>query len=146
MSTKKERRFALSKIQEPIIKKLEEAFSNDFTQQEACLFSGITDKTYKKRYDEDSAFRRRMDAAKAHTFFQAKINISKSIRSGNVDDSWKLLSKRQKDLYSDKIETNQPSTVQLGIIILPPRISSSQETPQKPLEVSSETIEAEKID
>lgn len=104
---------------EDIVRKLEEAFKNDFTQYEACLYAGISEDTYSRRIKSDEKFAERMASAKQFPFFLAKRNIIKALNKGEVEDSWKFLQKRQKDIYSDRIETKNETNVNVTLNDLP---------------------------
>lgn len=85
--------------------KLIEAFKNDFTQYEACLYAGISQDAFQRRCAADHRFAVEMDGAKAFVFFAAKRNIAQAVANQkDVEQSKWYLQKRQKDLYSDRIE------------------------------------------
>jgi hypothetical protein len=85
--------------------KLVEAFKNDFTQKEACIYAGISQDAFQNRYANNKNFAAEMDGAKAFLFFIAKRNIAQAMaKDGDIESTWKFLSKRQKEIYSDRIE------------------------------------------
>ena len=85
--------------------KLRESFEFDFTVREACSHAGIASDTFYKWRNKSIEFRAEMEAAKDFLFQHAKRNVAKAIRvEKSVDDSWMFLTKRQKDLYSDRQE------------------------------------------
>jgi len=91
-------------LTEEVVRKFEEAFKNDFTDTEACLYAQISRETYYFHKSKNKIFSDKMDTAKQFPFFLAKKNIMQAIQKGMVEDSWKFLSKRQKELYSDRLE------------------------------------------
>jgi hypothetical protein len=105
-----------TKKNESILGKLEEGFKSDFTIVEACAYAGINPDTYHEWYTRDKVFSERMDRAKLFLFHQAKKNIAIAISSGEVEDSWKLLRSRQKDIYSERQE-NLNASVDLNQLL-----------------------------
>lgn len=87
-----------------VLSKLEQAFENDFTNEEAARFAGISPATYYNWYKISSQFRENVDRSKDFAFIAAKKLIAASIKSGVVEDAWKLLKTRQKSLYSTRNE------------------------------------------
>lgn len=102
-----------------VIAKLIEAFKNDFTQKEACIYACISEDTYIRKYANDKSFAAQMDGAKAFLFFAAKRNIAQAVANKkDVENSWKYLSKRQKDVYSDRSELTGKDGGDLNINII----------------------------
>ncbi len=87
------------------VRKLEQGFRNDLTVDECCTYAGISKETYYEWCNKDKDFLTRMESAKRYLFIIAKNNITNALaKNKSVEDSWKFLQKRQKDLYSDKVE------------------------------------------
>ena len=93
-----------TKMTPDVIAKLIEGFKHDFTDTECCLYAGIDQATYYRYKKKNKGFAREIEAAKTFPFLLAKRNIIKAMHKESSDDSWKFLSKRQKELYSDRIE------------------------------------------
>jgi hypothetical protein len=90
-----------SAITDEVIRKLEDALKNDFTVTEACSYAGIGHTTYYDHIKANPDFADKMTRAKKFVFFASKRNIANAIiNEGSVEDSWKLLERRQKKLYS----------------------------------------------
>ena len=92
------------KLTDQVISDLQGALNQDFTVEEACLYAGIAQDTYYRWVKESEEFKDLMRRAKLFVFFKAKQNIAECVVKGSIEDSWKLLSKRQKELYSDRQE------------------------------------------
>jgi len=103
--TLKQLMLAADKLSDKMLSDLEDGFKRDFTIEETCLFAGIHKDTYyewRKRSDE---FATRMDRATSFVVFAAKRNIAQRIvNEESVEDSWKYLSRKQKNLYSLRTE------------------------------------------
>lgn len=95
-------------ITEEAVQKLVEAFKNDFNDGEACLYANISESVYYDHKRTDNDFRIKIESAKAFVSFAAKRNIAQAIiNKQSVDDAWKYLERRQKDVYSTKVTTTQ---------------------------------------
>jgi len=92
-------------FKEEVVTKLVEAFKNDFTDTEACIYAGISRNTFYRWLNEKPEFNDKIQSAKAFLFFAAKRNITQQVVNlKSVPDSWKFLEKRQKDIYADRQE------------------------------------------
>src|SRR5690349_21207215 len=87
-----------------VVRKLEEAFSMDCTDEEACAFAGIGERTYYDHKSSDEQFSQRMERAKRFAFVLAKktIMIALNKEDGNLALKW--LERRQRELYHTKVE------------------------------------------
>ncbi len=93
------------KLTERVMSDLTEAFRNDFTVEEACLYSGISKDTYYEWEKQSDEFTESMERAKQFIAIASKKNIARAvIDSNSVEDSWKYLERRQKSLYSQRKE------------------------------------------
>lgn len=87
-----------------VIAKLEEAFSNDATDLQACFLAGISKDAlydYQKEYPE---FYDRKMMLKGMTTYQAKINIKNKVMDGDVPTSQWLAERKEKQEYSTRSE------------------------------------------
>ena len=57
---------------EEIAKKLEEAFKNDATTREACLYAGISETCFYEWREQDIEFAKRMESAQNYPFLKAR--------------------------------------------------------------------------
>lgn len=92
------------KLTDKVLSDLTNAFNNDFTVEEACVYAGIVKDTYYNWVKLSDEFAGMMERAKLFVFYAAKRNIAQAVNKGSIEDAWKLLSKRQKDIYSDRQE------------------------------------------
>lgn len=91
-----------------VVSKLEEAYANDATDEQACFLANISKQTlydYQAKYPE---FVDRKKALKSMTAYQAKINIKEVIFGDDIKEKieaskW-LLPKKEKGDYSERSE------------------------------------------
>lgn len=83
-----------TKLTMPIVKKLEEAFHNDLTIEEACMYAGITRQTYYNWLDENQLFFDKMTEARSGLAIKAKSNVATAIRQGDSQLSFRWLERR----------------------------------------------------
>jgi len=69
------------------LKKLEDAFSNDATDVQACFLANISPASLYNYQKEHPEFLERKNALKAMTAYQAKLNIKNKIIGGDVTTS-----------------------------------------------------------
>lgn len=92
-------------LTDAVLAKLLEAFSFDYTIDEACAYVCISTNTFCRWNRQSSEFRDRMTNAKSFMGMTAKANLYRAIkRDGSVPDSWEYLKRRQKEIYSDRQE------------------------------------------
>jgi len=92
-----------------IVRKLVEAFKNDFTVQEACSYAGISKDTFYRWKKENEEFSDEMERSKMFIATQAKKVIAKSIMEGSIKTS-KWFLERRDERYStrQKLTFSQP--------------------------------------
>lgn len=98
--------------------KLEEAFSNDATDAQACFLANISPATLYKYQVEHPEFIERKNALKGMMVYQAKINIKNKILEGDIDTSKWILPKKEKAEYSERQELSGPEGKELPAPIL----------------------------
>lgn len=84
-------------LTEDVVKKLEEAFSNDFNVTQACQHANISRVTYYDWYNNNLVFSNRMDVARTALGRAAKGNVVKAINDGDPNVSLKYLTLRDPD-------------------------------------------------
>jgi len=94
------------KMTEDTIRKLEDWFKSDFTDQESCAYAWISTVTYYEYYKKDKQFSNRMDSAKEYCFILAKDAVRKWLNDKDKDYALKWLSKRQNTRYTEKVDNN----------------------------------------
>lgn len=93
-----------SVITQEVIRKLEQAFCNDMTDLEACLFAGISKTAFYKYQDAHPEFKERKELLKNALGLKAKSVLAESINSGNQADAKWWLERRRKDEFSTRSE------------------------------------------
>jgi len=87
------------------IQKLEDAFSNDATDLQACFLANISKSSLYNYQKEHPEFLERKNALKAMTAFQAKKNIRDKIIQGDVEKSmWYVERKEKNEGFSTRTE------------------------------------------
>lgn len=87
------------------LQKLEEAFSNDATDVQACFLANISPASLYNYQKEHPDFLERKKALKGMTAYQAKINIKNKIIDGDLDTSkWYAERKEKNEGFSIRTE------------------------------------------
>ena len=102
--------------------KLERYIILGYNITNACLLSGLPDSTVSDYYRSNEKFRRAIDGLLLAPNVKARANIVKSINDGNVGDSWRWLSAREKDDFSTRQETTgkdgEPITTPIEVVFV----------------------------
>lgn len=80
-----------------VLKKLEDAYLCDATHLQAAIYAGITEQTLHNYKRDHPKFFERIEQLRGMVSFKAKLNIKKSIDSGDKIDSKWHLERREKD-------------------------------------------------
>ena len=104
-----------SKYTEAVVRKLELAFKNDFNISQACDYANISRDTYYDWLEKKKGFSDKMEAAKSHLIRQAKINVARAVRKGDLDTSKFVLERRAKDEYSTRQDVDMTGNVPVVI-------------------------------
>lgn len=92
-----------------IVRKLVEAFKNDFTVQEASLYAGISKDTYYRWKKENEEFSDEMERSQMFVAIQAKKVIAKSICEGSIKTSkWFLVRRDKRYSTRQNVNISQP--------------------------------------
>ena len=87
------------------IQKLLTAFAYGFTDEEACLFAGISSKQTLYNYcNEHPEFGERKELLKKNPIIRAKTNIVEELEKGSIDTSKWYLERKVKEEFSLKQE------------------------------------------
>ena len=100
-----------SKITKEVLEKLEQAFLQGLSDEEACLLAEIDPKTLYNYCHKHPNFSSKKELLKERPKMLAKVNINKELEAGNIDVSKWFLERRAKDEFS----TKQEVTNQIGI-------------------------------
>ena|SRR3990167_3447863 len=86
------------------IQKLEQAFSNDLTDLEACLYAGISKSTLYNYQEKHPEFVERKELLKNALSLKAKNNMARKINEGDEESSRWWLERRRKQEFSLRTE------------------------------------------
>jgi hypothetical protein len=86
------------------LRKLEDAFSNDATDIQACFLANISTTALYDYQKEHPEFTERKNALKAMITYQAKRNLKDKVISGDTETSKWLLARKEKGEYSERLE------------------------------------------
>lgn len=84
------------------VRKLEEAFKCDCTDEEACAYAKISETAYYTRKRTDPTFRTKMEQAKQYVFLIAKKSVVGSMTKGNGKLGLDFLKARQPSIYAER--------------------------------------------
>lgn len=125
------------KINNDTVKKLEAAFTNDFTLEEAWDYAGISKQTYYNWIKKSPVFVDRMRRAQNYPLTLAKRSMITQIKgdpheplSGDGQLALRFLERRQPDRYRTKIE-GDPLTLPNVTVIVPGDKAHPRFRPQK---------------
>jgi predicted DNA-binding protein (UPF0251 family) len=85
-----------------VVAKLEEAFKNDFKDEEACSHAGIHRATYYRWLNEDEKFRDKMEEAQQFLFKVARNKLAKGLQDGTISPT-EYLDRRDRKRYSKQV-------------------------------------------
>lgn len=86
------------------VRKLEQAFRDDFTVGEACRYAGISTTAYYEWQEKDKVFMDKMTRAQDYVAILAKKGMAKLVKGEDPDSIKWWLSRRQRDRYATKNE------------------------------------------
>lgn len=95
----------VTKHDESVVAKLEQAFNYDFNITEACQFADISRKTYYEWLADDDVFSYRMSVAQSAPKVKAKEIVVKAIQTGDPQLALRYLTLRDPD-FKPKAEVN----------------------------------------
>lgn len=87
-----------------IIEKLEEAFIDGMSDEEACILAGITTTPFYNYQKENPEFKERKDRLKQALGIKAKATLAKAIFKGDKETTKWWLSRKKKDEFSTRSE------------------------------------------
>lgn len=105
-----------TKMTEETIKKLLDAFSYSFTDEEACIYANISPKTLYNYWEKFPEFLQQKEILKKKPNLKAKMNKVKAVNEGNLQESWWWLERKSKDEFSTKtVWENTNTTTNLNL-------------------------------
>lgn len=97
-----------SKMTDDVLAKLEQAFMDGHTDEEACLIAEIDHSTLYRYCQQEPDFARKKELLKNHPKLKARRNIIQQINEGNVELSKWYLERKAREEFSIKQEvTNE---------------------------------------
>jgi hypothetical protein len=87
-----------------VVSKLEYGFMKGLTDEQCCLYVGISKQALYDYCHSHPEFTDRKELLKQQPTVQAKLNVSEEIENGNADISKWYLERRAKDEFSTKQE------------------------------------------
>ena len=104
-------------ISEAIVQKLEEAFMLGCTITEACLFADISRSTYYALCERRKGFSDRCEDLRSRPMLNARTNIVKAIKEGDVSASKWYAERKAKDEFSLRSEQDISANVGFQFIV-----------------------------
>jgi len=83
-----------------VVRKLEQAFMDGFTAEEACRVSGIARSTYYKHLAENERFSDKMAGAQNYLVIKARHTICVALDTGNVKIAKWFLERKRREEFS----------------------------------------------
>ncbi len=99
------------KMTPKIVTNLLMAFSNSFTDDEACIYCDISKNTLYRFIEKNPHFWNQKEILKHKPNIKAKLNKIKAINEWNTQESWWWLERKSKDEFSLKTESKNDTTI-----------------------------------
>ena len=111
-----------TKLNDLVIKKLEEAFSIGASIPEACFYADISVVTYYNWKKENEELFNRFDELKQKPIFKARAEVVKGLEN-NPEFALKYLAKKKRDEFGEKLDITTDgkaisNTINLGVFTL----------------------------
>jgi hypothetical protein len=103
------------KMTPKIVANLLSAFSNSFTDDEACIYTDISKNTLYRFVEKNPHFWNQKEILKQKPNIKAKLNKIKAINEWNTQESWWWLERKSKNEFSLKTEVEQNTNMDLKI-------------------------------
>lgn len=103
-TTKKSNAGRPTVMTEAVVNKLEYGFMKGLTDEQCCLYAGISKQTLYDYCHAHPEFVDRKELLKHNPSVQAKINIAEGIENGDIDTSKWYLERKEKKEFSTKQE------------------------------------------
>ena len=116
MANKKSNSGRKTVMTDAVIKKLEEGFMYDLNIGEACLFAGISRRTFENYVNKKPKMKEHFEMLRENVRMKAKINIANKIKRGDIDTSKWELEHRAPEEYSKKVNAgiNENITIEFS--------------------------------
>lgn len=112
-----------------VVTKLEEAFSRDCTDTEACLFAGISRMTLHRFQEDNPEFCDRKALLKDTLVLKARTNIAERIEKGDLETSKWYIERKKRGEFSTRQEVTGENGESLvpKIEILPVAVAHTED-------------------
>jgi uncharacterized protein YaiL (DUF2058 family) len=107
-----------TKIDEKVLHKLEEAFSQGFSDIEACLYAEIGTSTLYNYCEKNPKFLERKEELKNKPLMRARININKALQQGDKEMSKWYAERKAKKEFSTRVEQEIEGNIDTTINIV----------------------------
>jgi hypothetical protein len=101
-----------------IVNKLEQAFANAFTDEQACIFADISKPTLYEYIKENPSFSDRKEQLKKRVDIKAKTQVIEAIKNGDMPTAKWWLERKCKDEFSLKTETEHSGQIQSKVVYI----------------------------
>lgn len=98
----KEHKIVFTKLDMGTVRRLEEAFSNSYTYEQAALYAKISASTLHQATKDYPEFKAYLESLRELHAMKAKENIGKALSSGNIAVSQWLLERKEPKNYAPK--------------------------------------------
>jgi hypothetical protein len=112
---------------------LVEAFKLDATDEEACSYAGVSETWYYDEMKKNDEFSDQIHRAQRYPFLVAKGSVVGAMETGDNIIGLKYLERRQKKLYSPRVEVTgeDGDAVQINLLTEAKKRSKKYSTPKK---------------
>ena len=93
-----------TKMTPEVVKKLEYAFSKSFTDDQACVYAGISRRSLNNYCIVNPGFLYKKEALKNSVSLKAKLNVVEGVESGELSASKWWLERKNKEEFSLRVE------------------------------------------
>jgi len=101
-----------------VVAKLEQAFMNAFTDEQACIFAKISRDTLYDYIKKNPSFSVRKEELKKRVDIKAKIKLVEAIDNGDMTSIKFWLERKCKDEFSLKTETEHSGQIQSKVVYI----------------------------
>lgn len=107
-----------SKFTPDVVAKLEQAFANAFTDEQACIFAGVSKDSLYDYIKKNPEFHHRKESLKKRVDIKAKTKLIEAINGGDITSAKWWLERKCKDEFSLKTETELSGEVKSKVVYI----------------------------
>lgn len=100
------------------VAKLEQAFANAFTDEQACIFADISKNTLYDYIKQNPSFSHRKEQLKKRVDIKAKTKVIEAINIGDMATAKWWLERKCKDEFSLKTETEHSGEIKSKVVYI----------------------------